>query len=132
MAIISREEAICLFYAVPYNQENVIKYTKMIEVMEDVEICFTRNPKKPRLLCTRVIYANRFDIHLHKSSKETIENNKETDKEVDKVVNTENKLEIASTHQLKQFINTTYLSTDPKSEAYEHRYLSINNIISEV
>lgn len=99
MVTISREEAICLFYAVPYNQENVIKYTKMIEVMEDVEICFTRNLKKPRLLCTRVIYTNRFDIHLYKSSKETIENNKETDKEVDKVVNTDNKLEIGTCSQ---------------------------------
>lgn len=39
---------------------------------------------------------------------------------------------ITSTHQLKQFINAAYLSTDPKSEAYEHRYLSINNIMSEV
>ena len=44
--------------------------------IEDVDICFTRNPHKPRLLCTRVIYANAFDIHLYKS---------QTDQETNKV-----------------------------------------------
>ena len=67
MNIISREEAVCLFYAVPFNQENVNKYISIISQIEDVDKCFTRNPHKPRLLCTRVIYANAFDIHLYKS-----------------------------------------------------------------
>ncbi|KAI8990359.1 hypothetical protein BDB01DRAFT_781078 [Pilobolus umbonatus] len=60
MNIISREEAVCLFYAVPFSQENVNKYTSIINQIEDVDICFTRNPYKPKLLCTRVIYANAF------------------------------------------------------------------------
>jgi hypothetical protein len=51
-----------------------MKYTKMIEEMEDIDICYKRNIKKPRLLCTRAIIANRFDIHLYIS--------KEADKKV--------------------------------------------------
>lgn len=74
-------------YTVPYNQENANKYTKIIDEMEDVEICFTKDSKKPRLLCTRVIYANWFGIHLYSSSNETIENNEEADREVDEVIN---------------------------------------------
>jgi hypothetical protein len=75
MTIISREEAVCLFYAVPYNQENINKYTSIINQIEDVDICFTRNPHKPRLLCTKVIYANAFDIHLYKSQTDQETNN---------------------------------------------------------
>lgn len=39
---------------------------------------------------------------------------------------------IESSQQLKQFIDIAYLPTDPKSISYEYRYLSINNIMSEV
>jgi hypothetical protein len=67
MFVISREQAICLFYAVPYIKENAEKYTKKIDEMEDVDVCYTKNQKKPRLLCTRIIYANSFDIHLYAS-----------------------------------------------------------------
>lgn len=40
MFVISREEAICLFYAVPYNKENAEKYTKIDEI-EAVTICYS-------------------------------------------------------------------------------------------
>ncbi|KAI8984122.1 hypothetical protein BDF20DRAFT_833653 [Mycotypha africana] len=64
---VSREQSICLFYAVQYNKENAEKYTKKIDEMEDVDVCYTKNQKRPRLLCTRIIYANSFDIHLYPS-----------------------------------------------------------------
>ena len=67
MTTISRERAACLFYAVEYTEENKKKYTKLIDEMEDVEICCTSNPKKPRLLCTRVINANSLDIHIYQA-----------------------------------------------------------------
>lgn len=47
MVVISREESICLFYAVPYNQENANKYSKIIDKMESMTICFSENPKRP-------------------------------------------------------------------------------------
>lgn len=65
MTDISRERAVCLFYAVEYTEENKAKYVKIINEMEDVNICYSRNPKKPRLLCTKIINANALDIHLY-------------------------------------------------------------------
>lgn len=67
MTTILRERVACLFYAVEYTVENTKKYTKLIDEIEAVEICYTGNPKKPppRLLCTRVINANSLDIHLY-------------------------------------------------------------------
>ncbi|KAI8984135.1 hypothetical protein BDF20DRAFT_858210 [Mycotypha africana] len=137
MVVISREEAVCLFYAVPYNEENIRKYTKIIDELEDVGICYSRNPKKPKLLCTRVIYANWF-IKLY-TSKETIENNMEASKEanednkeneeVDEIVRTKNKSTLA---QLKQFMDIMYLPKDPKSISYERKYLSSDSIMSDV
>lgn len=67
MFVISREEAIYLFYAVSYNKENAEKYTKKIDEMEDINACYTKNQKRPRFLCIRIIYANSFDIHLYPS-----------------------------------------------------------------
>lgn len=51
MNIISREEAVCLFYAVPFNQENVNKYSKIIDEIEGITLCYSENPKHP-LLCS--------------------------------------------------------------------------------
>lgn len=64
-----------LFYAVPYNQENINKHTSIINQIEDADISFTQNPKKPRLLCTRVIFANLFQIHLYESQTDQETNN---------------------------------------------------------
>ena len=47
MVVISREEAVCLFYAVSYNQDNANKYTKIFDEMESMTICFSENPKRP-------------------------------------------------------------------------------------
>ncbi|KAI8875035.1 hypothetical protein K501DRAFT_280757 [Backusella circina FSU 941] len=129
MTIISREEAVCLFYVVPYNQKNVNKYASIINQIEDVDICFTRNPKKPRLLCTRIIYANSFDIHLYKSqTDQETDNIHENVVENEQIVVDDNKSE----EQLKLFMEIVYLSTDPKSIEYEQRFISLNNIMSDL
>lgn len=49
--IISRERAACLFYAVEYTEENKEKYTKRIDEMKLVDICYSEDPKKP-FLCS--------------------------------------------------------------------------------
>jgi hypothetical protein len=54
MVIITREQAICIFYCEPFNKENVSKFSKIIDDMENVEICYCENPKKP-LLCSKKI-----------------------------------------------------------------------------
>ncbi|KAI8643099.1 hypothetical protein BD408DRAFT_415576 [Parasitella parasitica] len=58
MFVISREQAICLFYAVPYNKENAEKYTKTIDEMEDITICYSENPKQPFLCSLKSMIAN--------------------------------------------------------------------------
>ncbi|RCI06359.1 hypothetical protein CU098_013784 [Rhizopus stolonifer] len=133
MNIISREEAVCLFYAVPFNQENVNKYISIINQTEDVDICFTRNPYKPRLLCTRVIYGNAFDINLYKSQTDQETNNvQENSVENELIAVADNKLKLESKVQLKQFIQIVYRSTDPKSTTYEQRYMSFYDIMSDL
>ena len=51
MIVVSREEAVCLFYAVPYNEENVRKYTKIIDETKVITICYSEDPKRP-FLCS--------------------------------------------------------------------------------
>lgn len=58
MVVISREEAVCLFYAVPYNQENADKYSKIIDEMEGITICYSKNPKHPFLCSLKSMYLN--------------------------------------------------------------------------
>ncbi|KAL4210479.1 hypothetical protein AB4K20DRAFT_1900772 [Rhizopus microsporus] len=38
MGVISKEQAICMFYYEPYNEPNVIKLSKLIDGMYDIEI----------------------------------------------------------------------------------------------
>ncbi|CAO3683992.1 unnamed protein product [Rhizopus stolonifer] len=52
MIIVSKEEAACIFYGREYTKKNVEKYLKRIEEMEEVDICYTTNPRRPFLQCT--------------------------------------------------------------------------------
>lgn len=65
MITISREQAICLFYAVAQNEENKKKYTKIIDEIELVDICYSEDPKKP-FLCsikTMHLYASEYKLY---------------------------------------------------------------------
>lgn len=52
MVIISRDQTICIFYCKPYNAKNVIKFSKIIDDLKNVEICYGENPKRP-FLCSK-------------------------------------------------------------------------------
>ncbi|CAO3698230.1 unnamed protein product [Rhizopus stolonifer] len=129
MFVISRE-VICLFYAVPYNKENAEKYTRKIDEMEDINVCYTKNQKRLRLLCTRIIYANSFDIHVYPSGSLQEETHEEIDQSNQEAGN--GKLEIETTPQLKQFLNVAYLAKDLESVLYERKALSMNTILLHI
>jgi hypothetical protein len=73
MVAISREQALCIFYCEPYNKFNIERFSKIIDDLENVEICYCDNPKRPVLQCTKTIYSYPFEIHTYKSERE-IEN----------------------------------------------------------
>lgn len=52
MVIISRGQAIYIFYCEPYNEGNVTKFSKIIDDLKNVEICYGENPKRP-FLCSK-------------------------------------------------------------------------------
>ena len=65
-------------------EENVTKFTKIIDDLKDVEICYSENPKRPMLMCTKTINGNPFDFYYYKSEdvlseERNNENNKETE-----------------------------------------------------
>ena len=67
MFVISREEAIYLFYAVSYNKENAEKYTKKIDEMEAVTICYPESPKKTFLCSLKSMHANPSEYKVFRS-----------------------------------------------------------------
>ncbi|KAL7326707.1 hypothetical protein PS15p_209001 [Mucor circinelloides] len=58
MITISREQAICMFYCEPYNESNVVKLSKLIDDMNNIEICYSDDPTEPMLLCQTRINQN--------------------------------------------------------------------------
>ncbi|KAI8329964.1 hypothetical protein BC941DRAFT_441740 [Chlamydoabsidia padenii] len=47
MVTINREQAICMFYCEPYNESNVVKLSKLIDDMNNIEICYSDDPTEP-------------------------------------------------------------------------------------
>lgn len=96
----------------------------MINEMEEVEICYSRNPKKPRLLCTKIINANALDIHLYKSEadmKQPLPTSSET---------VSNKIENKA--QLLQYLNIVYKPQESDLERYENKVLSTADVLYHV
>ncbi|ORX52021.1 hypothetical protein DM01DRAFT_1337009 [Hesseltinella vesiculosa] len=66
MATITRQQAICMFYCEKYNEDNVIRLSKRIDEMEDVDICYLKDdPTRPFLCSVTTIHSNPFQYHLY-------------------------------------------------------------------
>ncbi|KAL4211830.1 hypothetical protein AB4K20DRAFT_1898988 [Rhizopus microsporus] len=68
MVVVTREQALCIFYCVPFTKSNAEKFSKII--VENIEICYYDDPKRPSLQCTKIIYSHPFEIYTYKSEKE--------------------------------------------------------------
>lgn len=78
MINISREEAACIFYGQEYTKPNVEKYLKRIDEMEEVDICYTTNPRRPFLQCINRIHGTPDEYRLYVSNnKKEVETNKD-------------------------------------------------------
>ncbi|KAI9253034.1 hypothetical protein BY458DRAFT_353984 [Sporodiniella umbellata] len=66
MIVITREQALCIFYCEPFTKCNVEKFSKVIDNLKNVEICYYNDPKRPSLQCTKTIYSHPFEIHTYK------------------------------------------------------------------
>ncbi|KAI8092445.1 uncharacterized protein B0P05DRAFT_526342, partial [Gilbertella persicaria] len=64
MVLITREQAICMFYHQPYNKQKAEELLKMIENIH-TEICYKDDPTKPFLCSTKSI--NAFEYHQYPS-----------------------------------------------------------------
>lgn len=62
---ISKSLAICMFFYVDYNEENVKKYEKVINNLGDVEICYNIDPKQPVIVTLSRIHESPHLYHLY-------------------------------------------------------------------
>ena len=65
MVVVTREQAICMFYCEEYDETNVENLTKEVDAIKNVDICYFDDPLAPVLLCTRTINQNPFKIHKY-------------------------------------------------------------------
>ncbi|KAI8881428.1 hypothetical protein K501DRAFT_334769 [Backusella circina FSU 941] len=129
MVIISRDQAICIFYCEPYNEENVTKFSKILDDLKNVEICYGENPKRPMLMCTKTIDGNPFDFHYYKSNCAL---NEEREYEKKKETEETERVALNTIPQLLQFLNAVYLAENPQSSMYELKVVSMKNILAKI
>ncbi|PHZ09665.1 uncharacterized protein RHIMIDRAFT_262112 [Rhizopus microsporus ATCC 52813] len=65
MITISREQAICMFYCQPYNESNASKLSKLIDNMDNIEICYSDDPTEPMLISLQSLHTNSFKYHQY-------------------------------------------------------------------
>ncbi|KAI7900692.1 uncharacterized protein BX663DRAFT_517293 [Cokeromyces recurvatus] len=127
MITISREQAICMFYCQPYNESNVSKLSKLIDNMDNIEICFADDPTEPMLLRQLRINQNPLKFKTY-VSEDVISSQAESEEILD------NKIFLSKSpteQHVIQFLNTCFLPYDPNNdEVYEQRSLSNGDILS--
>lgn len=62
-AMISKGQALCMLYCEEFNQENVDKYTKLLDERPDLVLCYGEDETDPVLITKRKLYANPFKYH---------------------------------------------------------------------
>lgn len=63
MVIVTKEQALCIVYCKSYSKTNVERFSNIIDDLENIEICYYDDPKRPLLQCKRTIYTRPFEIH---------------------------------------------------------------------
>ncbi|ORX52022.1 hypothetical protein DM01DRAFT_1337010 [Hesseltinella vesiculosa] len=118
MVSITRQQAICMFYCEKYNEENIVKLSKRIEEIEDVDICYMNDPASPLLQCQKRINQNPFMYNLYPTE----------DSNDEKSASLEIKLQ--NQVQVAQFLNLTYLSCDPgNEEMFDRKDVTVNEVM---
>lgn len=84
MITITREQAICMFYCEEFNESNVIRLTKIIDDLKDIEICYSEDPTEPMLKCITRINNNPFKFKKYISKNDL---NSADDKEEEEETN---------------------------------------------
>ncbi|KAL7311413.1 hypothetical protein PS15m_009182 [Mucor circinelloides] len=124
MITISREQAICMFYCEPYNESNVVKLSKLIDDMNNIEICYSDDPTEPMLLCQTRINQNsvKFKTYISRNviSSRIIENEMVQEHMI-----------LTNQQQVVQFLNTCFLPYDPgNDQLYEEKNVTNGEIFS--
>ncbi|KAI8889955.1 hypothetical protein K501DRAFT_290645 [Backusella circina FSU 941] len=102
--MLTKNQAICMFFYVDYTEENVKIYKKKIEEFEDSELCWNIREQEPILVMKHRIRGDPLTYQKYPD-----DNPKE--KKVDK----RERVELATVAQVKQFINEVYCPSQPKN-----------------
>ena len=63
--IITREMAICMYWKVEINEQNIDRYTHITDQMLKLQVCYLRDPRHPCLVSFEAIEASRQHITYH-------------------------------------------------------------------
>ncbi|KAI9475368.1 MAG: hypothetical protein EXX96DRAFT_539968 [Benjaminiella poitrasii] len=113
-----------MFYCEPYNESNVVKLSKLIDDMNNIEICYSDDPTEPMLLCQTRINQNpvKFKTYISRNviSSRIIENEMVQDHII-----------LTNQQQVVQFLNTCFLPYDPgNDQLYEEKNVTNGDIFS--
>ncbi|KAI9487111.1 MAG: hypothetical protein EXX96DRAFT_551861 [Benjaminiella poitrasii] len=112
--MLTKNQAICMFFYVDYTEENVKIYKKKIEEFEDSELCWNIREGEPVMVMKNRIRGDPLNYRK---------------KKVDK----RGRVELVTLAQVKQFINEVYCPCPPKNaEVYLKRRISTQEIYNLV
>ncbi|KAI8880788.1 hypothetical protein K501DRAFT_190514 [Backusella circina FSU 941] len=119
MKTITREQAICMLYCVPFNDENVKKFVPTTDALKSLEICYKEDPMEPIVISIYKMNAYPF---LYKRYSV---NQKESHIEDSTGVN-KNQMYLAA-----HFLNIVFLPADPfNKEVYNCKQVEMKEILS--
>ncbi|ORX58191.1 hypothetical protein DM01DRAFT_1333856 [Hesseltinella vesiculosa] len=70
---ISKEQALCMFYALEHTDKNVSALTNKLASLEDLELCYLTDPEHPVLASKTRIFASPITYKRHLSKSEPLE-----------------------------------------------------------
>lgn len=132
--IVTREQAICRLFCEAYTSENVKKCTERLQKMEEFDICYLEDPKKPVLMFKPAIYASdNYTLYTDEpDSGEEVNQLQLRKLTMNKFMGVSNSLILfsVSVAQIIQFINEVFVPYNPHNKVVycQERFVSTAQI----
>ncbi|KAG2236192.1 hypothetical protein INT48_003811 [Thamnidium elegans] len=122
MVFISRNHALCIYYQLKFNQENVAKALEKFQPLSDEhEVCYLNDPTIPVLVSKPRLYGNSFVF------KEYL-----TEEVSEEIVPYEFVVKLETKAEVLQFMNETYSVEPVNGDLYILKSISLSEIFTEL
>ncbi|KAI9485636.1 MAG: hypothetical protein EXX96DRAFT_533975 [Benjaminiella poitrasii] len=117
MTMITKNQAVCMFYCEEYTPENIKQLETKLEQVLDLVLCYNKDPTDPVLISRKKLFSNPFKYHeYHDQISEAATASEDTEPL------------LPSLSMAKEFLNEVFVNEDAMNSLYSRKIVTMSEI----